>query len=314
MRRVFRTDVTGGQVIAYDPCTGATRLAPPGIPPGRQALDDEQAREWPAVHPARLGRSSPVSACWSPLVRCNLKCPHCLDDTTVPEGDADSRAATAGVLAASGLLGVDISGGEPLLLRDLPRLADCLAGGGLAVSVTTNGWLLPRRAAELAGRVDAIRVSLDGPDPRAHDALRGAGSFSRAIVGIATSRAAGIPVQVQSVLMAATAARAQGMVDLAAQAGATGVTFLQMLPLGQGKELASREMLTDQDATELVSSLRVPQGVAVRLRTREAADGFTVIRADGQVWRNAPGALAISPARPLARPGDLALTSADGSA
>jgi MoaA/NifB/PqqE/SkfB family radical SAM enzyme len=161
---------------------------------------------------------------------------------------------------------------------------------------------------------NAIRVSLDGPDPRDHDALRGAGSFSRAIAGIAASTAAGIPVQVQSVLMATTAARAQGMVDLAAQTGATGVTFLQMLPLGQGKELASREMLTDRDATELVSSLRVPQGVGVRLRTREAADGFTVIRADGRVWRNAPGALAIGPARPLARPEDLALTSADGSA
>jgi hypothetical protein len=87
-----------------------------------------------------------------------------------------------------------------------------------------------------------------------------------------------------------------------------------MLPFGRGQELASREMLTDQDATELVSSLRVPQGVAVRLRTREAADGFTVVRADWQVWRNAPGALAIRPARPLARPGDLALTNADGSA
>jgi hypothetical protein len=43
-----------------------------------------------------------------------------MDDTSVPEAGADSRAAIAGVLAASGLLGVDISGGEPLLLRDLP--------------------------------------------------------------------------------------------------------------------------------------------------------------------------------------------------
>ena len=64
-------------------------------------------------------------------------------------------------------------------------------------------------------------------------------------------------------------------------------------------------MVTGQAATELVD---------VRLRTREAADGFTVIRADGQVWRNAPGAMAISPARPLAQPRDLALTTADGSA
>jgi MoaA/NifB/PqqE/SkfB family radical SAM enzyme len=314
MRRVFGAGAVGGQVIAYDPCTGATRLAPPGFPPGRQAIDDKQASEWPAVHPARLARSVPVSACWSPLVRCNLACPHCLDDTTVPERDADSRTATAGVLAASGLLGIDISGGEPLLLRDLPRLADRLTTGGLAVSVTTNGWLLTRRATELAGRVDAIRVSLDGPDPRAHDAMRGEGSFSRAIVGIATSKAVGIPVQVQSVLMATTAPKAQHMIDLAAQAGATGVTFLQMLPIGRGNELASSEMLTDQDATKLVKSLSVPEGVGVRLRTREAADGFTVIRADGQVWHNGPGALAITPARPLAGHEDLALTTADGSA
>jgi MoaA/NifB/PqqE/SkfB family radical SAM enzyme len=314
MRRVFRIATAGGEVIAYDPCTGATRLAPPGILPGRQEVDDEQAREWPAIHPASLARSAPVSACWSPLVRCNLACPHCLDDTSVPAGDAASRAATAGVLAASALLGIDISGGEPLLLRDLPQLAGRLAAGGLAVSVTTNGWLLPRRASELAGRADAIRVSLDGPDPRAHDALRGQGSFSRAIAGIAASSAAGTPVQVQSVLMAATASRAQQMVDLAKRTGATGVTFLQMLPLGRGRELAGREMLTDRQATELVTSLRVPKGLDVRLRTRQAADGFTVIRADGQIWRNAPGALAIGPARPLARPGDLVLNTADGSA
>lgn len=277
-------------------------------------MDDVQARRWPAIHPARLGRGVPVSACWSPLVRCNLTCPHCLDDTTVPEAGAESRAATVSLLVASGLLGIDISGGEPLLLRDLPRLADRLAAGGLAVSVTTNGWHLVRRAAELADRVDAIRVSLDGPDPRAHDALRGEGSFSQAMAGIATSRGAGIPVQVQTVLMAATATRAQDMVDLAARAGATGVTFLQMLSLGRGQELASREMVTDHEAMRLVSALQVPEGLDVRLRTREAADGFTVIRADGQVWRNATGALAIRAARPLARPEDLALTTADGSA
>jgi MoaA/NifB/PqqE/SkfB family radical SAM enzyme len=314
MLRTFRVTASSGQILVYDPCSGVVRLAPRPLPAGRHRLDDTEVRTWPAVHPATLGLDVPVSLCWSPLVRCNLDCPHCLDDKSVPELDAAGRAAMARLIGASGVLGVDISGGEPLLLRDLPDLARRLSGDGCAVSITTNGWHLARRVSELTGHADAIRVSLDAPDPSRHDALRGAGSFRRAIDGIRACRTAGLPVQIQTVLMASAARHAQAIVDLAAGTGANGVTFLQMLPIGAGATMAASEMLDDHAAAELVGVLQAPPGLDIRLRTRNAAEGFTVVRADGRIWRNGPRALTIALARPLEHPGDLALTGPDGSA
>lgn len=177
MSRVYAAD---GHLV-HDPATGLTHHAPEPLPAGRLRLEQTEVSSWPVVPPSGLDRTMPVSVCWSPIVRCNLHCPQCLDDTTVPELDAAARDRIAAVLAASGVLGVDISGGEPLLLRDLVALAQRVTGGGrTAVSVTTNGWHLARRAEELAEAVDAIRVSLDGPDEASHDRIRGTGSFARA--------------------------------------------------------------------------------------------------------------------------------------
>ncbi|MGH3243424.1 MAG: radical SAM protein, partial [Spirillospora sp.] len=261
-----------------------------------------------------VDRSMPLSLCWSPIVRCNLRCPHCLDDLSVPEMPGADRRRIARILADADVLGVDISGGEPLLLRDLPALARRIAcGGRAAVSVTTNGWHLTRRVDELATAVDAIRVSLDGPDEDTHDRIRGAGSFARAKDGVRVAVAAGLPVQIQTVLLARNRPHAQRMIDLAERLGAGAVTFLQMLPIGAGAGMP-KEMLTDPAANGLLDTLDVPAGMRVRLRTRASAGGFTVVRADGRVWRNSEAALGIDGLRPLTAACDLALTARDGSA
>lgn len=314
MLRTFRVAICGKQPFVYDPCSGATRLVPHSVPVGRHQLNEADVRTWPTVHPAGLSLDVPVSLCWSPLVRCNLDCTHCLDDKSVPELDAEHRAITARRIGASGVLGVDISGGEPLLLRDLPDLARQLSNDGCAVSITTNGWHLARRVNELTGHADAIRVSVDAPEPSRHDALRGAGSFRRAIDGIHACRPVGLPVQIQTVLMASTARHAQAIVDLAAGTGANGITFLQLLPIGAGAAMADSEMLDDQTAAALIRRLQAPPGLDIRLRTRNAAEGFTVVRADGRIWRNGIRALTITQAGPLTHPGDLALSRPDGSA
>lgn len=311
----FTARAHGTERVVYDPLTGLTHRAGTELGSGRVWLSDADVASWPEIHPAAAHADVPISVCWSPLVRCNLACPHCLDDKTVPELTRPDRHRIAHLLAESGVLGVDISGGEPLLLRELPELINILTAGGCAVSVTTNGTHLARRAEALAVHVDAVRVSLDGPDPERHDRWRGAGSFDRAVAGIRAAVAHGIPTQIQTVLLRSTAhTSTRPMVELATALGACGVTFLQMLPIGEGAALADTEQLTDDEAHDLLAELHSTSDVAVRLRTRAAAGGFTVIRADGQVWRNQPGAQAISALRPLHDVNDLALTGRDGSA
>lgn len=311
MTRVFSVQDN----LLHDPATGLTYQAPRGLTPGRHLLEEATAVEQPIIDVTSLpDRRTPVSLCWSPLTRCNLRCPQCLDDTTVPESGYAERTRIATVLACAPILGVDISGGEPLLLKDLPELAGRIrAGGRIAISVTTNGWHLARRVHHLADAVDAIRISLDAPDETSHDTIRGAGSFSRACEGAEAAVAGGIPVQIQTVLMHGNRRRMQDMVNLAERLGTGGVTFLQMLPIGSGAGLR-REMLTDQGARTVVNDLRVPTGLRVRLRTRDSAARFTVIRADGQIYRNDDTATSIGALRPLTTVEDLVLTTRDGAA
>jgi MoaA/NifB/PqqE/SkfB family radical SAM enzyme len=312
MIRTFAADTDG--LLIHDPASGLTHRAPTPVGTGRLSLASTVVTQWPVVAPGDLCRAAPVSVCWSPIVRCNLHCPQCLDDTTVSEADPAEQHRIARVLAAADVLGVDVSGGEPLLRRDLPDLLDALrAGGRCAVSMTTNGWHLARRLGELAGRVDAIRISLDGPDAARHDAIRGPLSFTHAVDGIHAAVAQRIPVQVQTVLMRRTVGYLQDMVDLAAGLGAAGFSVLQMLPIGAGATLPG-ELLTDEQARTALVALRVPERLRVRLRTRDAAGNFTVIRADGRVWRNSDTALAIGGLHPLRAPADLAFTTRDGSA
>jgi MoaA/NifB/PqqE/SkfB family radical SAM enzyme len=315
MLRMFRVEPISSGAVVHDPCTGLTHWASSGrLEPGRVRLDDTVVGGWPVARPQELDRTMPVSVCWSPIVRCNLSCPHCLDNKSVHETDRAQRRQVADRIAAAGVLGVDISGGEPLLLTDLTELAGRLIRGGCVVSVTSNGWHLARRAAALAGRVDAVRVSLDGPDAVRHDRQRGHGSFDRAVAGLRACAAAGIPTQIQTVLMSSNRQDAQDMVDLAAAEGVYGLTFLQLLPIGEAARLPAGELLGDAEAARVVAGLDVPKGLWVRLRQRQAADGFTVVRADGTVWRNTDGAHAISRRRFLRDQADLTLEGEDGSA
>jgi len=132
-----------------------------------------------------------------PSLQCNLRCRHCysvsgpeqrgaLPVETVLDCLEDCAALGYGVLA--------VSGGEPFLYPDLPRLLRGAHRLGLRTAVTTNGTLLTRRRLEaIRDDVDVLAVSLDGP-PELHDRIRDrAGAFDRLEAGLAEVRAAGLP-------------------------------------------------------------------------------------------------------------------------
>lgn len=133
---------------------------------------------------------------------CNLRCKHCFISCN-PQNHAFwflTREQVGRALAASEALGVKeyyFTGGEPFMHRDIvPMLADTLARG--PATVLTNATLLfPRTVVALArAAADSpysleVRVSLDGVTEATNDAIRGAGAFRKALVGLERLVAAG---------------------------------------------------------------------------------------------------------------------------
>ncbi len=127
--------------------------------------------------------------------RCNLRCAFC-HYWRMHEPDELSTEDVCRVLrelAGAGCAKVHFSGGEATLRPDICDLVRCASGLGMKANLTTNGTLLDReRALALAeAGADGVSLSLDAPDAKAHDALRGVpGAFRRTLKGIeALSRA-----------------------------------------------------------------------------------------------------------------------------
>src|SRR5215210_1210584 len=102
--------------------------------------------------------------------RCNFRCQYCMPAEGLPwlERDAvlsfEEIERLVGLLAQMGVGDVRLTGGEPLVRREFPRLAGMLAAldGVHELAVTTNGFLLERDAAALVeAGVDRFNVSID---------------------------------------------------------------------------------------------------------------------------------------------------------
>jgi cyclic pyranopterin phosphate synthase len=102
--------------------------------------------------------------------RCNFRCQYCMPAEGLPwlERDAvltfEEIVRVVDLLSSMGVHDIRLTGGEPLVRRDFPRLAGMLAGLELVrdLSVTTNGFLLERDAEALVrAGVNRFNVSID---------------------------------------------------------------------------------------------------------------------------------------------------------
>jgi MoaA/NifB/PqqE/SkfB family radical SAM enzyme len=139
--------------------------------------------------------------------RCNCRCTMC----DIWQGDG-SRELSAGDLQR--LLSsfqelkvrwVVLTGGEPLLHRDLAAICAPLREAGIKVTVLTTGLLLSRFADRAADLFDEVIISIDGP-PELHDRVRGiANGFERIAAGVSLvrSRATALPIRARTVVQKA---------------------------------------------------------------------------------------------------------------
>lgn len=132
--------------------------------------------------------------------RCNLRCGYCMPEETytwLPRKDLltlEEHAALVEALVPLGVSRVRVTGGEPLLRKNVSELIARLSRttGIEDVSLTTNALLLEGLAAELHGAgLDRITISLDTLRPDRFLALARRDELSRALAGIGAAKAAG---------------------------------------------------------------------------------------------------------------------------
>jgi GTP 3',8-cyclase len=173
--------------------------------------------------------------------RCNLRCTYCMpeDVTFRPHSELltfDEIAAVVRVAAALGVGKVRLTGGEPLVRKDLHHLVRMLVPitGVADVGLTTNGVLLADQAAALfdAG-LRRLNVSLDTLDPGRFRELTRRDGVERVLAGLAAAKRVGFrSVKVNAVAIRGFAER--DVVPLARYCRDNGfeLRFIEYMPIG----------------------------------------------------------------------------------
>jgi cyclic pyranopterin phosphate synthase len=174
--------------------------------------------------------------------RCNLRCVYCMPEEGVPyEGldnvlTFDEIERVVRVLASAGLKKVRLTGGEPLVRKNVPELAARLnaISGIREVTLTTNGILLPKQAQELyeAG-IRRVNISMDTLQPDRFVSIARRPEFARAWEGVESALTVGFnPIKLNCVVMRGV--NDDEIIDFArlTQENPISVRFLEYMPIG----------------------------------------------------------------------------------
>jgi cyclic pyranopterin phosphate synthase len=205
--------------------------------------------------------------------RCNFRCVYCMpkevfgrDYAFLPHDQVlsfEEIGRLAGIFVSLGVAKLRITGGEPLVRRDLPRLIAILAGlrqpdgAPVDLTLTTNGSALralaqPLRDAGLA----RVTVSLDSLDDATFRALNGVDwPVDRVLEGIAAAQRAGLaPVKVNMVVK--RGANEHSILPMAHWAREVGVTlrFIEYMDVGQSNGWRLDDVVTAEEIERILAS------------------------------------------------------------
>jgi GTP 3',8-cyclase len=229
--------------------------------------------------------------------RCNLRCRYCMprevfgaDHAFLPREELltfEELARVVAVFADLGVTKVRLTGGEPLLRRDLPDLVAALASieGLDDLALTTNGVLLPQLAGPLAeAGLSRVTVSLDALDDATFRALADtAVPVSSVLDGIAAAQAAELgPIKINTVLQ--RGGNDDQIEQLAGWARDTGVTvrFIEFMDVGTTNGWQRERVVPADEVVERIHA-RWPVEEVPPARPGEVADRYRYLDGAGEV-------------------------------
>jgi cyclic pyranopterin phosphate synthase len=246
--------------------------------------------------------------------RCNLRCQYCMPEEEyvwLPREDVltfEEMAQLVDVFADLGVDKVRLTGGEPLLRRDLDRLVRLLADNPRLrdLAMTTNGVLLTEQAQALrAAGLHRVTVSLDTLRPERFRLLTRRDTHSRVLEGIATVARLGWPgLKLDTVVMRGV--NDDELIDLVEYAGGVGaeVRFIEYMDVG-GATLWSMDRVLSR--REMLERLGAHYGTITPILEESSAPADRFRLPDGRVF-----GIISSTTEPFCRACDRSRLTADG--
>lgn len=220
---------------------------------------------------------TPYLISWNVTRRCNLNCAHCYLDAghravpssrelTTPEG---FRLLDEIAEFCSGALLI-LSGGEPLLRRDILDLARYATNKKLMVVLGTNGYIVTeevvRRFLDIG--IAGLGISLDSLKPTVHDTFRGrTSSWRRAVMAMETCRKWGLDFQVQTSVTSDNILEIASLMKFASELGARVFNLFFLVCTGRGEQVTDITPIQyEQVLSQIVQSDGHYNGMLVRAR------------------------------------------------
>jgi GTP 3',8-cyclase len=220
--------------------------------------------------------------------RCNFRCQYCMPAEGLPWLERaeilsfEEIARVVSLLAGMGVTDVRLTGGEPLVRRELPVLAGMLAGiGGVTdLSLTTNGYLLEAQAAALVDAgIGRFNVSLDSLQRDRFYALTRRDALPAVLRGLETLAALPGPprIKVNAVAMRGfTEAEVLPFARLAREARYE-VRFIEFMPLDADRAWSRDQVLTGAEIRAAIHAVHPlepePREPGATARVYRFADG-----------------------------------------
>ncbi len=198
--------------------------------------------------------------------RCDLKCKHCFVTKGNQEPDTDRLCSELLNALKLGCKKVIITGGEPLLNKNLTKILKALADRSVLIDLNSNLYALSKnRSLELVeAGLGEVSVSIYGNED-SHDWLTGVpGSFRRTIQGIELLQRLNIPVDVHSALWYDSGAYIKYMAELCEKIGADSLTFFRILPTEKSKKNYPFLFKMNGDILTKINSVREQTEISIR--------------------------------------------------
>ena len=194
---------------------------------------------------------------WNLTKMCNLRCPHCYLDAGKKAEDELTTSECFALIDEMRALGTEmliLTGGEPLLRKDIYDIATYASERGIWVVMGTNGVLVTDKVVHrmMECGVRGVGISIDSMDPEKHDGFRGGPkSWEYSVRALEICRAYGLEVLVQTTITESNYHDIPQLIDFAREKGAWSFNLYFLVQTGRGQEMndlspqRTEAMLTD---------------------------------------------------------------------